>query len=833
MSRQQPVNVRDSFSVPSPHHPIAPSPHHPIIFSPPQGAMLAWLAALLVARWLMPTEGTDEGLTLWVVQLVLLTAAGRAAWDWRLGERRVRVDAMDGAIGLLILAHVVSALAVVCGVGNARAAINLAWEWIGSGVLIWMLRQELTSMRVVRQLCLGLSLMAGVLAGYGLWQHYVGYSDLGREYDRLILEHDQLAERLLGNGTPRMSAADAKRLTMLREQMARQEIPIEKDARQSLENRLKKSSEPLGLFALANSFAGLLIVMGLVFVGLISEIPIRDISIRSLISSRLAAVLLAMLIAFCVLLTKSRTAWAGLLAGIGWWTLRMIVARWRGHDDSARRAPWRLIGTWLIVGAFVVGVAVGFAALSGSLDRAVFSEATKSLRYRLEYWQATWEMIREHFWLGTGPGNFRDYYLHHKLPESSEEISDPHNFILDVWANAGTLGLIGLLACVGLMVREAIKGSGRSSSRELRHVGNVPHESDWTSPAVWGVGFAFPVCAVGMELLGQGSDERLWWLGGIWWGAWLIGMVWSRRTRPELKPESPAKSGVEARSASLALQASGRLPIALEAAMVALLVHLLGAGGIAMPAITQLLWLVWAMRSACSEPSGVDQDGKSPSESASRGVMAGRLGVAMSAFKTGGLFVACLWTATMPELICRTSLQAGDFEWRRGQIEVAHARFLDAAQADRWAIVPHERLAEVSFERWRTGHRERDFQETVQRLEVIKERLPFSSRPYRRLGQAWLAKFEQSRNLEDAKRSAAYFEAAVERYPNLATLLCEWAIACKSADLDETAREVGRRALRQDDINRKAGHSDKYLGAELRSRMERLVGEIVGTPEPN
>ena len=117
--------------------------------------MLAWLAALLVARWLMPTEGADEGLTLWVVQLVLLTAAGRAAWDWRLGERRVRVDAMDGAIGLLILAHVVSALAVVCGVGNARAAINLAWEWIGSGVLIWMLRQELTSMRVVRQLCLG------------------------------------------------------------------------------------------------------------------------------------------------------------------------------------------------------------------------------------------------------------------------------------------------------------------------------------------------------------------------------------------------------------------------------------------------------------------------------------------------------------------------------------------------------------------------------------------------------------------------------------------------------------------------------------------------------
>ncbi len=830
MSRQQPLTDRDRNSSPWPLHPISPSPHHPIIFSPPQGAMLAWLAALLVARWLMPTEGAAEGLTLWVVQLVLLTAAGRAAWDWRLGEQRVRVDAMDVAIGLLILAHVVSALAVVFGVGNARAAINLAWEWIGSGVLIWMLRQELTSMRVVRQLCLGLSLMAGVLAGYGLWQHYVGYGDLGREYDRLILEHDQLAERLLGNGISPVTAADAKRLAMLREQMARQEIPIEKEARQSLENRLKKSSEPLGLFALANSFAGLLIVMGLVFVGLISEISIRDISIRNLVSSRLATVLLAMLIAFCVLLTKSRTAWAGLLAGIGWWTLRMIAARWRGHDGSARRAPWLLIGTWLIVGAFVVGVAVGIAALSGSLDRAVFSEATKSLRYRLEYWQATWEMVREHFWLGTGPGNFRDYYLHHKLPESSEEISDPHNFIFDVWANAGTLGLIGLLACVGLMVREAIKGPRRSAGNELRHVENVPHESDWTSPAVWGVGLAFPVCAAGMEVLGQGNDERLWWLGGIWWGVWLIGMVWSR-TRQSSKPDAPAK--LASQEASLAIQVSVRLPFALEAALVALLVHLLGAGGIAMPAITQLLWLVWAMRSACSESSGADQDKKSPSKSASQGVMAGRLGVAMSAFKTGGLFVACLWTATMPELLCRTSLQAGDFEWRRGQIEVAHARFLDAAQADRWAIEPIERLAEVSFQRWRTAHRDRDFDETVQHLEHVRDTLPFSSRPYRRLGQVWLAKFEHSHDLEDARKSATFFEGAVERYPHLARLLSEWAIACEAAEMANTAHDAAQRALRQDEINRKAGHSDKYLSPNLRSRMERLAGGIIESSEAN
>ena len=107
----------------------------------------------------------------------------------------------------------------------------------------------------------------------------------------------------------------------------------------------------------------------------------------------------------------------------------------------------------MLIGAVIVGVGIAAAALSGGLDFAVLSQAPKSLRYRLEYWQGTWATIREHLWLGTGPANFRDYYFRHKLPESSEEIADPHNFILDVWANAGLLGLIGLLACVVLMIR--------------------------------------------------------------------------------------------------------------------------------------------------------------------------------------------------------------------------------------------------------------------------------------------------------------------------------------------------------------------------------------------
>ncbi|MFM9960163.1 MAG: O-antigen ligase family protein [Planctomycetaceae bacterium] len=827
--------------------------------------MLAWLAALLAARWLIPTEGAVEGLTLWLVQVVLVTAVARMVWAWRFEERSILFDAVDGAIALVIVAQVVSALTVVWGVGHSRAAINLAWEWVGSGVLIWLLRQELRATRAMRPLCLGLSLAAAVLAGYGLWQHYVWYDDMSREYERLTTEHDRLSQ----------SPTDGRRLQALRAEMSRQGIPFEPADRKSLEQRLKSSREPFGLFALANTFAGLLAVMLLVAVG--------TIPVGAKPWDWIATALLALVIGYCLVLTKSRTAWVGLLAGIGWWMFRAVAARWRRGDASASQRS-AFVG-WIAGGVVVLGVAVTAAVVSGGLDKAVWSEAPKSVRYRLEYWQGTWATIREHFWLGTGPGNFRDHYLAHKLPESSEEIADPHNFILDVWANAGIFGLIGLLACVGLMAR----GSHvhRSHARQcVRQVSDQPtlwrawrlQVESLLSPAVWGVGLAFPLAAIGMELAGQGLDERLWWLGGIWWGLWLIGVFVAQRVSGNQEPR-PSESGTFNRNANgvrawwsrllshIGAHAVGvavkhlmprkrnnseprpsgsglvtepqSLPDgrgsehfnaiamywSLEAANVMLLVHLLGAGGIAMPTITQLLWLVWSLRVACSESAATAHDeSKLPSKLASRGVQPGHLAARVTALAAGGLCVLCWWTGTMPEFLCRTSLQRGDAEWGRGQSTAAGQRYLEAHRADPWAIEPLERLADIAFQRWRVTQADTDFEESVKQLQVITTQLPFASRPWRRLGQVSQARFEQTRDTSDATRAAEAFAMAVERYPHHAGLLAESATASESAGLIESAREVARRAIRQDDLNRHLGHSDKYLDDPTRRRMERLGG---------
>ena len=313
-----------------------------------------------------------------------------------------------------------------------------------------------------------------------------------------------------------------------------------------------------------------------------------------------------------------------------------------------------------------------------------------------------------------------------------------------------------------------------------------------------------------MDFVGHGTDERLWWLGGIWWGLWLIGVVWSRRT----DDSTVATSSV----------VGSRLPLALEGANVALLVHLLGAGGIAMPAITQLLWLVWALRIGSAESPIPTLGEKTPSESWRRGVLAGQFSAVGCALVAAALSVVCLWTATMPELLCRTSMQAGDFEWGRRQIEAAQARYLAAAEGDRWAIEPLERLADLALQRWQQTQREADFDITLLHLHAVCDRLPFASRSHRRLGHAWLVRFDRSHSPDHARMATESFATAVERYPHHAALLSEWAIACEGAGLSDAAREGARRAIRQDDINRQAGHSDKYLNAEFRRRMDRLAG---------
>jgi hypothetical protein len=66
-------------------------------------------------------------------------------------------------------------------------------------------------------------------------------------------------------------------------------------------------------------------------------------------------------------------------------------------------------------------------------------------------------MIRDYPWTGCGPGNFQGSYTRYKLPEASEVVADPHNFLMEIWATAGTPAALALLAILGCVAWQLLR----------------------------------------------------------------------------------------------------------------------------------------------------------------------------------------------------------------------------------------------------------------------------------------------------------------------------------------------------------------------------------------
>jgi len=69
--------------------------------------------------------------------------------------------------------------------------------------------------------------------------------------------------------------------------------------------------------------------------------------------------------------------------------------------------------------------------------------------HRLELWHSSLSMLREHPWLGVGPGNFLEAYrTRYVLPSGWQEfnLEHPHNIYLDHWTRLGVPGVIAGVA---------------------------------------------------------------------------------------------------------------------------------------------------------------------------------------------------------------------------------------------------------------------------------------------------------------------------------------------------------------------------------------------------
>jgi O-antigen ligase len=152
--------------------------------------------------------------------------------------------------------------------------------------------------------------------------------------------------------------------------------------------------------------------------------------------------LAAVVISAALFLTYSRGAWlVGVPASL------LFLAAMRG-----RRAFAVALVVFILLAVVVVGV-VGAGRLTSLLDTG---EGTTF--FRLQLWQSSWAMIREHPFLGVGLDNFLYHYrTYYVLPTAWEEfnLSHPHNLVLDFWLRLGLPGLLVLFWLLFAFFRRA------------------------------------------------------------------------------------------------------------------------------------------------------------------------------------------------------------------------------------------------------------------------------------------------------------------------------------------------------------------------------------------
>lgn len=768
---------------------------------PWQPWFLAVAAALLAARPLFPSEGADRGDGLPVVMLWL--AAAVMWWLFQAGRPRIRYrfGLPDAAVVILTAAYGVSALVAVFQ-GTARPAVNMLWEAVGFALVFLFLRQFEWPTRRIRAVLAVMVAAAAGLSAYGLYQYGVEMPAVRAAYRSDPARYLELA----GLG----------------------EYLNQPDALRLFESRFF-SVEPLATFALTNSLAGFLLPWGIVLAaaaGYTTAVAwqsgkralrrFRDSGVgdaSAAITPRhgaailRAAVLSAAVSALglCLILTKSRAGYLAALVGA-------IGLAW-----SHRAVLGRRIYYVFLAGAAAFALPVGLALAWGGLDPLVLYEAGKSLLFRGQYWQATWGMIRSQPWLGCGPGNFRFAYARFKLPDAAEDISDPHNFLLEVWASAGIFALAALLVLLAvffLRIRRYGKISRLMPSGEL--------------------GTTKPAAALVAE---SGEGRRL---TAALIAAWPLGFALSLLSSA---PQTFSSLMVGLPAALITLWALGtwvRAPAQADGASFAgeaglcglaaavLLIHWSASGGWSFAAVSQSFWLLAAVGLSWAE------DARRPSSA--RIASDFREAPGPVAYGMAAVFalltVGCYATGYAPVLRCRALMERvprSDFDPRP-----ALAALEAAARADPLAVEPLlRRLAVLSAALAERGDglppgltrdafdREelrQDLDRTAARLRALS---PNSDSAAFSVALAYLQAAEGTGDPEALRKAEAAVRRAMELQPGQVLYRARLADILRQQGKSAEAAREAEVALRQDDA---ITNPERKLPAEWRGKMAILSG---------
>jgi O-Antigen ligase len=624
---------------------------------------LGLTAALITARAFFPSEpnlreGAGDGLV-WV--LLVLVAVGIAlAVPLLHGRLRFRWCATDAFV-IATMGLVVSSATHSL---DRRPAISLAWEWAALA-LVYLLLRNLPRARNESSALAGVVVATAVaVSAYGLYQVKVELPVLQAQFKK---NPDRMLAQL--NITPGTRGEEM------------------------LKNRLLGSTEPWSTFALANSLSGYIAgpLVILLAVGLFNLVRPDAPGSRWTALAMAAPLVLVLLV--CLTLGKSRSAYLGVGAGMCLLALR-----------ARRTVPPRALLAIGLSGVLVVAALVVAGLATHRLDLQVLTQSPKSLRFRTEYWQGAWGVITEGapsfvdalsrptFWWGVGPGNFAGPYLRHMLPTASEEIVDPHNMFLEVWATAGLPALLCLVAALAwafwhllgppspaILAGAEVDRLSRRARRRARAAGrdaNTPPTPDdqvdlpparpyWLMVSA-ASGWALVVTFGWLNPFQADLFSRWLILGGAWvTAAFFCAPLWKRLPIPA---------------------------IALAAGAVAMLVNLLAMGGIGIPTVALGLWSIIALglnlRDDRTCSSLREYDSRMPA-----------LGLAVAWSASLGTFIGLV----SPFWRCEAAVARGEAAMSLipPNYEAAHDAFLKAATEDGYSARPWLDLAVLYERQWR------------------------------------------------------------------------------------------------------------------------------------
>ncbi len=386
---------------------------------------------------------------------------------------RYRRTGLEIGAAMIAIAGVVSCLHA----GNKRLAINATVDWLCLPLLTIVMVQLLRK-RSRRGLVIAAILASACAQAAQCYeQYFVGFAETRAEYEKRKVEF-----------------------------WTRQGVDVDSPSAESYERRLN-SQEAFGFLPHSNVTGAYLALCGFVGAG-VSFAGLRR-RPRSELEWLVAGSALALTAAILGALVLTGSAGAMTAAGAG--GLLWLGLRWFGGWIEAHRRHALWIG-WACV------LAAAIAVVSHGLYHK--SLPSWSLTFRWQYWTASAEMIEDHPWTGVGRENFGRHYLHYKSIESPEEVSNPHNFLVQAAAEWGFVGLAGVIVT---LVGASFAAARPRIRDAVEHRGAKPRAI--AVAMAWMIGLLAVVCGLRSELLGTTDVNFLYYSAMSAGLCWLVGFV--------------------------------------------------------------------------------------------------------------------------------------------------------------------------------------------------------------------------------------------------------------------------------------------------------------------